>query len=536
MTTGIARSGRARKRGQRPPMTGQLHGLPLDRAPGAPPLYTQIRDGVRSAVLTGALAPGTRLPPERELATSLGVNRTTTMRAYHELAADGVVDARPGRGTIVRPSAGRVDNRADGHATRALSSAWLPGLRALGHELGPDPGLLRDIIALGARDDVISFAGGIPTGEAIPLDDVRAALTHVLAGAGVDGLTYGPVEGLGALRRAVAARLTRRGAPTAADEVMILTGATQGLALAAQALVEPGDEVVVEAPTYVGIAQTFGAAGARLIGVPVDAGGLRVDVLAQVLARRRVRLIVVQPTLHNPTGATMPQERRERLVALARRHGVPLLEDAPYAELWAGGSEPLPLTALDRDGLALHLGSFSKTVAPGLRVGWLAGPAPVVARLALAKQFADLTTGALSQRAVERLLASGAYDRHLARVRALYAARRAAMAVALRGAGSALEMSPDPCGGFYLWCRLRRGRARLLAAEASRAGVALLPGDAFYPAHTVGADDGGDRIRLSVAGVTPAAIAEGVRRLLPLLETLAALPLDGRDEGLRPVV
>jgi len=517
-------------------MTGQLHGLPLDRAPGAPPLYAQIRDGVRSAVLTGALAPGMRLPPERELATSLGVNRTTTMRAYHELAADGVVEARPGRGTIIRPPEMPAHGGAGDHATGSLSLAWLLGLRAVGQGLGPDPGLLRDIMALGARDDVISFAGGMPTGEAIPFDDVQAALAHALARAGADGLTYGPVEGLPSLRRAIAARMARRGAPVAADEVMILAGATQGLALAAHALVEPGDEVVVEAPTYVGIVQTFGAAGARLIGVPVDEDGLRVDALAHVLARRRVRLIVVQPTLHNPSGATMPLARRERLVALARRHGVPILEDAPYAELWASGPEPPPLAALDRDGLALHLGSFSKTIAPGLRTGWLAGPAPAIARLALAKQFADLTTGALPQLAVERLLESGAYDRHLARVRALYAERRATMVAGLRGAESFLDAPPDPGGGFYLWRRLRRGRGRLLVAEASKAGVGLLPGEAFYPAQTVGGEDGVDRIRFSVAGVGPAAIAEGLRRLLPLIETLADPPPDGRGEGLRPVV
>ncbi len=538
MTPPSARSGRVRGRGHRPPMTGQLHGLPLDRAPGAPPLYAQIRDGVRSAVLTGALASGMRLPPERELAASLGVNRTTTMRAYHELAADGVVEARPGRGTVVRPSQAAAPARvADGHGA-PRSAAWLLGLRAVGQGLGPDPGLLRAIMALGARADVISFAGGIPAGEAIPLDDVRAALAAVLAQAGADGLAYGPVEGLGSLRSAIAARMARRGAAIAADEVLVLAGATQGLALAAQALVEPGDEVVVEAPTYVGIAQTFGAAGARLIGVPVDEEGLRVDMLAHVLARRRVRLIVVQPTLHNPTGATMSLGRRERLVALARRQGVPILEDAPYAELWADGPEPPPLVALDRDGLALHLGSFSKTLAPGLRVGWLTGPPPVITRLALAKQFTDLTTGLLAQGAVDHLLESGAYDRHLAHVRALYETRRAALVVGLRGAEAFLEVSPAAGGGFYLWCRLRRGRARLLAVEASKVGVALLPGEAFYPSPTVGGEDGGDRIRLSVAGVGPAAIAEGLGRLLPLLETLPEIgrPAEGRGEGLQPVV
>ena len=208
----------------------------------------------------------------------------------------------------------------------------------------------------------------------------------------------------------------------------------------------------------------------------------------------------------------------------------------PYGELWPEGPEPPPLKAQDRDGLVLYLGSFSKTVAPGLRVGWLAAPAPVIARLALAKQFADLNTGALPQLVVERLLVSGVYDRHLTHVRAIYEERRAALCAALRGAASVLEVAPDPGSGFYLWRRVRRGRGRLLAAEARKVGVALLPGEAFYPASTIGGEDGGDRIRLSVAGVTPAEITEGVRRILPLLDTLADPSCGGCDEGLRPVV
>lgn len=452
--------------------------MPLDRAPDAPPLYAQIRDMVRSAVLTGALAPSMRLPPERELGTTFGVNRTTTMRAYQELAADGVVKARPGRGTLVSarqhsnaapPSGDRFADKDRGRGdedgaplTRNLSAAWLLGLRAIGQNLGPDPSLLRDALALAARDDVISFAAGAPAGEALAFDEVRDTLHQAMALGGADILAYGPVEGLGSLRRAIAARMARCGAAVAAAEVLVLSGATQGPALAARAFLEPGDEVV-EAPTYVGVMQTFGAAGVRLIGVPLDRERIRIDVLAPILARRRVRLIVVQPTLHNPTGISMSQTRQERLVALARRHGVPILEDLTYAELWDQGTEPPPLLALDRDGLILHLGSFAKTIAPGLRVGWLSGPAPAIARLALAKQCADLNTGTLSQLAVERLLESGAYDHHLARVRALYAARRTVHGLAWRGhcAGGvhharrrlllvvqgAWREGPAPCGG-----------------------------------------------------------------------------------------
>lgn len=514
--------------------------LTLDRAPQAPPLYRQIQDGVRSAVLTGSLGAGMRLPPERELAAALGVNRTTVMHAYQELVADGVVEARPGRGTTVCPPARPADGPGQGSWPRATAeAAWLLGLPPVGHGgLGPDPGMLRDIAALGARPDVISFAGGVPGHDLTPHDEIQAALRDELAREGPAGLTYAPVEGLESLRQAIAAHLGQRGIATTPDEIIVVAGATQGMALVAQTLIEPGDEVVVEAPTYVGALQTLGAAGARMIGVPVDDEGMRVDMLGAILARRRVRLILAQPTLHNPTGATLTPARRERLLALARRHGVPILEDDVYGELWHQGPDPRPLKAGDRNGMVLHLGTFSKTVAPGLRVGWIAAPTPVIARLALAKQFADLNTGGLGQLATLGLLRSGAYGRHLGRVRSAYAERRAAMIAALRPAAPYLEITAGADGGFYLWCRLLgQRRARVLVAAAGRAGVALLAGESFYPPGAPDGADGRDRVRLSFSGAAPAAIAEGIGRLIPLLRRPVEQSVDVTSAtGLRPLV
>jgi DNA-binding transcriptional MocR family regulator len=532
-----------RRGGRLPAATSQALDLPLDRGPGAPPLYRQIRDAVRAAVVAGVLGPGMRLPPERELALALEVDRSTITRAYQELAADGVVEGHPSRGTIVcapAPADGdRYDlSRGSGGAGASLDSAWLLGLPAMGNgSLGPEPGLLRDLAALGARSDLISFAAGHPGHDLVPLAQLQEALLEGLALTGAAGLGYGPVEGLQELRVAIAARLAARGVTASPDQILVTAGAMQGLSLAARALIEPGDEVVVEAPTFVGTLQTFGAAGARLIPVPVDEEGLRVDVLERVLARRRVRLVLVQPTQHNPTGATLVPARRERLIALARRHGVPILEDDAYGELWHEEPDPRPLKALDRSGLVLYLGTFSKTVAPGLRVGWIAAPAPVIARLALAKQFADLNTGALPQLALARFLAEGHYERHLAHVRAAYAERRAAMLAGLRPAARHLQVSPSSRGGLYLWCRLAAGpRARLLAATAGRAGVAVLAGEAFYPRDAAG-EDGTDRLRISFASHPPQVIAAGLARLVPLIERLPRMAgADEHAEGLHPVV
>jgi DNA-binding transcriptional MocR family regulator len=250
-----------------------------------------------------------------------------------------------------------------------------------------------------------------------------------------------------------------------------------------------------------------------------------------------VRLILLQPTLHNPTGVTLSPARRERLLSLARRYGVPILEDDIYADLWNDGAAPQPLKALDRDGLVLHLGSCSKTIAPGLRVGWLAASAPVVARLALAKQFSDLNTTNLGQLALAEFLTSGDYDRHLAGLRLAYAGRRAAMLEGLRPAAHHLQVAPGASGGFYLWCRLLAGsHARVLAASAVREGVAVLAGEAFYPPGL--GQDGRDHIRLSFSGATPGEIAIGLGRLRTALERLPGSVEggEGADHRLRPVV
>jgi DNA-binding transcriptional MocR family regulator len=513
---------------------GPLTALRLDRSPSAAPLYRQIRDGVRGAVLSGALGAGSRLPPERELAQALAVNRSTIMRAYQDLAADGIVEARPGRGTVIAPRTGGSPSPYAGEAD--AHPAWLVGLPAFGNSmLGPDPGLLREITTGHGGQEIVSFAAGAPGTDLIPLDALRDAFDGALLAAGPEGLGYGPVEGQPALRHLLAEHLATRGLATTPPQVLIVAGATQGLSLVARALVEPGDEVVVESPTYVGIIQTFAASGARLIGVPVDERGLRTEALAAILSRRTVRLLVVQPSFHNPTTVQMAQERREQLLSLAVRYGVPILEDDPYGEIWHQAPGLPPLKSLDRSGSVIYLGTFSKTLAPGLRLGWLVAAPAVINRLALAKQFADLLSNTPAQFAVAQLLRSGGYTAHLAAIRPCYAQRRAAMLAGLRSAAG-LEVLPGFAGGFYLWCRLPAGRpARVLAAAARRHGVSMLPGEAFYPRVSVNAPDGERHVRLSFSFHPPAVIAEGTRRLAELLCTDTSL-IEPEPGGVLPVI
>jgi 2-aminoadipate transaminase len=506
------------KQAGRAPQAVRLLDLQLDRTAEAPPLYRQIRDGVEAEVLGGALGAGMRLPPERLMARTLKVNRSTVMAAYQELAASGVVEARPGKGTVVLKGEDSPNSTGDG----ATDLSWLLALPAFGRgNLGPDPGLLRDLATLSARPEIISLAAGAPGDDLLPSDALLQALEAGLSRLGPGVLGYAPVEGLPMLREVLAERLCSRGVRLRSDEVMVLSGATQGLALAAQALIEPGDTVAIEAPTYIGVLQTFAAAGARLLPIPVDEHGMRVDILASLITRAHPRLVVTQPVLHNPTNTTMSMERREKLLALARRYGVPILEDDAYGELWQDESGPPPLKAQDGGGSVIYLSTASKTVAPGLRMGWLAAHPAVIARMSLAKQFADMHSNGLAQVALHGFLTTG-YDRHLARVRAAYTERRSALARALRSVPG-LTPRPGSPGGFYLWCSLPTGvTGRQFAAAAARAGVGLVAGEAFYPPDGPGTAEGQSRVRLGCASHGPAKLEEAVARLAPLVADAAA--------------
>ena len=264
------------------------------------PLYQQICEKIREAILSGQLAEGTRLPTERALASALGVNRTTVMNAYNQLASDGLVEGHVGRGTLVkRNQFNYLDDNFD-----ADGPSWLFGLPTTEREiLGPDARLLSELASIG--DDVISLAAGTPATELLPAETLNAIFADSLLSSRQSALGYCPVEGSLSLRRNIAARMRTRGVKVDTQQILILSGSTQGIGLAGRFLLNPGDEVVVEVPTYLGAIQTFRALGARVIGVPIDSEGMRVDLLETILARHRPRLIYTMPTFQNPTGVVM---------------------------------------------------------------------------------------------------------------------------------------------------------------------------------------------------------------------------------------
>ncbi len=465
----------------------------LDRG-GVVPIYRQIYERLREGILAGALPEGTRLPPERALADRLAVNRSTVVHAYRDLAADGLIEQRVGSGSRVASLDG------GGRPDRAAGVPWwvtLPPWR-----VGEFPAVLGELAALGHRGS-IAFVQGVPPAQPSPLDD----LTRSFARAGGDVnlvLTYGDSEGYAPLREAIAARMRARACAVDARDVLVLTGSTQGITLVAQSLAEPGDEIVVEAPTYPGALQIFQIAGLRALPVPVDDEGMRTDHVEAILRTRQPRFIYTMPALHNPTGVTMSAVRRDRLVTLARRHGVPVVEDDPYGELAVSAAPPL----LARDPeYVIYLSSFSKTIAPSLRLGWLVAPRTIYDRLLLRKQSFDMASSMYIQAGVRDYL-ERAYDAHLAALRSELADRRAlALDAIARHWPPSMRVAAGG-DGYYLWATSRDIRARALLAGAERRGASFLFGEAFF------AQSGGDHnFRLALTPVARAAMEEGIRRI-----------------------
>ena len=486
------------------PTIGAL--LHLERSNGTP-LYRQISQRLQEAILSGELPAGTRLPPERTLAQELGVNRTTIMHAYNALSSAGLTEGHVGRGTVVKHGYFRSEDDYNDHAT----PSWLLGLSTNGDALiGPDIQALSELSSTKEpKQEMISLAQGTPPADMLPTDLIRLTIERSLSKDRESALGYCPVEGLQSLRRNLALRMRRRGVRVDIQNILILSGSTQGLGLIGRFLLTPGDEVVVEVPTYLGAIQTFRALGAHIIGIPTDNEGMRVDMLEAILARRQPRFIYTMPTFQNPSGSLMSPERRHRLLLLANRYQIPIIEDDPYGELYFGEQAPLPLKAQDTNGNVLYLGTCSKILAPGLRVAWLVASETVIERLGLYKQTFDLNTNALGQWTIAEMIRCGMLDEHLMQVRPYYARKLHLMLEAIKMyCPTDIRISP-PGGGMHLWCRLSGNiRARNLLREAAHEGVTFACGELFH------VDGGGHySIRLSFASSEDKNITEGIRRL-----------------------
>jgi 2-aminoadipate transaminase len=396
----------------------------------------------------------------------------------------------------------------------AVQHDWDSGLARRAHAIGG--GEITAILALAGATDVITFSGGFPDPATFPtrvLADIAARL--ITDDPGV-ALQYSATEGLAGVRDYVAGRIASvQGRAPGASELMITSGGIDCMELVAKSYLDPGDTVVVEAPTYLGAIMAFRGYEADVHGVPVDSDGMQVDVLAGRLAGGlRPKIVYTIPDFQNPTGLTMSAERRRELVALARRYGFLILEDVAYSDLGFRHAPPPSLWSLAPD-VVLQAGTFSKIFCPGVRMGWAAGPADIVRRLAVAKQNSDQCSGALGQRMLEEYGRAGHMDRQLVPSRALYARRAALMAQALTAHMPEGTTWTTPQGGFYIWLTAPDGVDTVAASSAARARkVAYVPGRPFYPGAA-----GAAQMRLSYSRVADDLIDEGIRRIGEVLRT-----------------
>jgi 2-aminoadipate transaminase len=380
---------------------------------------------------------------------------------------------------------------------------------------------VRELLKLTTQPDIISFAGGLPGADLFPIDEFHAACRRVLNDWGSEALQYSATEGERPLREMIARHTGRYGIVVNADNVLITSGSQQALDLIGKVFLNPGDHVLVERPTYLGALQAWNAYQAEYLSVDVDDHGMRTEELEAAL-RGGPKFVYVLPNFQNPTGVTLSLERRRALIRLADQHGVPLLEDDPYGQLRYEGDHVPSLVTLDAEyrGLAdagysgnvLYMSTFSKTLAPGLRLGWIIGPSDVIHRLAQAKQGVDLHTSPLVQLLVYEVARSGFLDRHVRRLRSVYAARRDAMLSAMSTwfpTGPTGLSWTRPAGGLFIWATLPESMdATDILPEALAEKVAFVPGASFF------ADGSGkNTMRLNFTNASIERIEEGIARL-----------------------
>ncbi len=382
---------------------------------------------------------------------------------------------------------------------------------------------IRELLKLTENPEVISFAGGLPAPDVFPVDEFTAACQAVLKQWGAEALQYGATEGYRPLREMIARHTCRYGISVTADNILITSGSQQALDLIGKVFINPGDRILVEDPTYLGALQAWNAYGAEYVTVPMDEDGMITDELEEAL-RSGVKFIYVLPNFQNPTGATLSLERRDQLVEVADHYGVPIIEDDPYGQLRYEGENLPSIVTLDNEyrrngtseykGNVIYLSTFSKTLAPGLRVAWVIAPVQVLRKLVQAKQGADLHTATFNQIVAYEVARGGFLDRHIWLIRRVYGERRNLMLDAMEELFPPGVTWTKPKGGLFLWGVLPKGMdtAEVFKVAVKR-NVAFVPGTSFY------ALGGGENtMRLNFSYSNPEQIQKGIERLADVLK------------------
>jgi GntR family transcriptional regulator / MocR family aminotransferase len=490
--------------------------IPLDRQ-SAVPLYQQIEAYLRQGILSGSLAPETRLPASRQLARDLGINRITVENAYAELEREGLIYSKMGSGTYVLPPNPILAFSKD--KPGAPWPLWQQSLELEGRIPNKSS---TDISRKEARrSQSISFASGIGDSHLFPAEDFRKVLQTVMRRDGIAALDYGEPNGHAPLRETITHILASQGLQTRSENVLITAGSQQALSLVSQLLLKPGDVIMVESPTYSGALDLFRALGFKVVGVPVDRHGMQVEMLEKLLQQHHPKLIYTIPTFHNPTGTCLSSQSRIQLIVLADRYNIPILEDDFVGDLrYEGRSQPA-LKALDPGGRVIYVSTFSKILMPGLRVGFLVAEGPIYDYLVNFKRVNDLATSTLIQRALEVYVTVGRYQSYLRRSCQIFHKRRDAMLSAIeRYLPAEISLDP-PQGGLFIWLQLPENlSSETLLPLAWEEGVDFAPGNGFFPDGL----GGNNWLRLNFVAQGPDQIEEGIKRLGKAMKRLTAIP------------
>jgi 2-aminoadipate transaminase len=463
------------------------------------PLYRQVAEQMGSLIRSGVLSAGCRLPTVRQLAADHGLTRLTVQSGYAELQIQGLIESFVGRGTFVAKRA------------QTLPPAGVPATAIL--EQSPvepttwrNQSLLAELVLMTEQPDLLSFAQAIPEPATYPIRELRYALQSALDQP--DALSYGPIQGETLLREQISATLLERGIAASPDTLLVCSGAQQGIDVALRALAQPGEVILTEEPVYPGIIELAAARAQRVVTIPMDQDGIQLQALEAACIAHRPSLLYTVPTFHNPTGISLVAARREALLTLARTYGLSIVEDDVYGMLSYEDPAPLPLKALDRTGQVIYITSFSKSLAPGLRLGVLVANLEQVRRLAAAKQSCDLICSPLLQRALAIYLRRGHFAVHLQRVRTLYRERRDTLLLALDHYLPGCSYT-RPSGGLSVWVNLAEHLNESdFCREALERGVGVARGQAFF----VRPQQRG-YLRLSFGSHTSAQILEGMKIL-----------------------
>jgi len=408
-----------------------------------------------------------------------------------------IIQLRRNGMNIMEPTVQKVEN-IDWETRLAERSRWMKS------------SVIRELLKFTVQPDIISFAGGLPAPEFFPVRDFEDACRHILQHDAKVALQYSPTEGYSPLKEWLAESMSKYGIWVEPENILMVNGSQQGLDLIGKLFIDPGACVITSAPTYLGALQAWDAYQATYRTVPLDDHGMCVDTLEKVLAcGQRPCFVYVLPNFHNPAGTTLPLERRERLVELAREHDLVIIEDDPYGELRYEGEDITPIFRLAPER-TLYLSTFSKTVAPGIRLAWVVAPKPIITRLVQAKQGADLHTSTFVQMLANDICQRGILRQHVKRLRDVYRSRRDTMLDAMEEHWPQGTSWTRPEGGLFLWARVPECiDTQEFLAKAIEAKVAYVPGSAFYPTQ----GGGKHTMRLNFSNAREELINEGIYRI-----------------------